>query len=56
MQFAMFNKNISIIGAAFLITYFGSGPLSLDEFVNKYSISIGRNKSKIKGGSFAAHK
>jgi putative oxidoreductase len=30
MQMAMFMKNISITGAALLITYFGSGPLSID--------------------------
>ncbi|MEQ7802096.1 DoxX family protein [Pedobacter sp. ASV1-7] len=31
MQLAMFMKNISMLGAAVLIGYFGSGPLSLDE-------------------------
>ena len=30
MQQAMFMKNISMLGAALLIAYFGSGPLSLD--------------------------
>lgn len=30
MQMAMFMKNISMLGGALLITYFGSGPLSLD--------------------------
>lgn len=30
MQLAMFMKNISMLGAALLICYFGSGPLSLD--------------------------
>ena len=30
IQMAMFMKNISMLGAALLITYFGSGPLSLD--------------------------
>ncbi len=30
MQEAMFLKNISLLGTAFLIAYFGSGPLSLD--------------------------
>ena len=30
MQMAMFLKNISMLGAALLITYFGSGPLSID--------------------------
>jgi putative oxidoreductase len=30
MQMGMFMKNLSILGGALLITYFGSGPLSLD--------------------------
>lgn len=30
MQFAHFMKNVSMLGAALMITYFGSGPLSLD--------------------------
>jgi putative oxidoreductase len=30
MQMAMFMKNVSMLGAALLIAYFGSGPLSLD--------------------------
>jgi putative oxidoreductase len=30
MQMAMFIKNISILGAALMIAYFGTGPLSLD--------------------------
>jgi putative oxidoreductase len=30
MQMAMFMKNISMLGGALLITYFGSGPLSVD--------------------------
>jgi putative oxidoreductase len=30
MQLAMFIKNISILGAALMIAYFGTGPLSLD--------------------------
>jgi putative oxidoreductase len=30
IQHAMFHKNISMLGAALLITYFGSGPLSVD--------------------------
>ncbi|MBI2270408.1 MAG: DoxX family protein [Bacteroidetes bacterium] len=31
MQMANFMKNISMLGAALLIIYFGSGPLSIDE-------------------------
>jgi putative oxidoreductase len=30
MQMAMFMKNMSMLGAALMITYFGSGPFSLD--------------------------
>lgn len=30
MQMAMFMKNIALTGAALMIAYFGSGPLSLD--------------------------
>ena len=30
MQGAMFMKNLSMLGAALLIAYFGAGPLSLD--------------------------
>jgi putative oxidoreductase len=31
IQMTMFMKNISMLGAALLITYFGSGPLSIDK-------------------------
>ena len=30
MQFAMFMKNVSMLGGALVVTYFGAGPLSLD--------------------------
>ncbi len=30
MQMAMFMKNVSMLGAALLITHFGAGPVSLD--------------------------
>jgi len=30
MQLAMFMKNLSLLGGALLITYFGPGPLSMD--------------------------
>jgi putative oxidoreductase len=39
IQMAMFFKNISILGGAFFVAYFGSGPLSLDEWVSNYSNS-----------------
>jgi len=31
MQLAMFTKNVSLLGAAFIISYFGAGPMSFDE-------------------------
>jgi uncharacterized membrane protein YphA (DoxX/SURF4 family) len=31
MQMMNFNKNIALLGAALLIAYFGSGPLSLGD-------------------------
>lgn len=31
IQKAMFLKNVSMLGAALLITYFGSGPMSVDK-------------------------
>ena len=38
MQMAMFIKNISILGAALMIAYFGTGPFSLDSLLqNKVS-------------------
>jgi uncharacterized membrane protein YphA (DoxX/SURF4 family) len=37
-QQIMFLKNISMLGAAFLIAYFGSGPLSLDTETYKKSV------------------
>jgi putative oxidoreductase len=30
MQMSMFMKNISLVGAALMITYFGAGPVSID--------------------------
>jgi len=35
MEHAMFMKNLSMIGAALLIAYFGSGPLSFDKPLKK---------------------
>jgi uncharacterized membrane protein YphA (DoxX/SURF4 family) len=31
MQYLNFIKNVSILGAALMIAYFGSGPLSIDK-------------------------
>ncbi|MGH7451196.1 MAG: DoxX family protein [bacterium] len=38
MQQAMFMKNISMLGGALLISYFGAGPLSLDARVRARSV------------------
>lgn len=35
MDMAMFMKNVGLTGAALLITYFGAGPLSVDEKMAK---------------------
>lgn len=37
IQMAMFMKNISMLGAALIITWFGAGPISVDESRNKTS-------------------
>jgi putative oxidoreductase len=34
VQLAMFMKNTSMLGAAFLIAWFGAGPISVDERIN----------------------
>lgn len=36
IQKMMFLKNISMLGGAFIIAYFGSGPLSLDNLTDKF--------------------
>jgi putative oxidoreductase len=35
VQMVMFMKNVSMLGAAFLIAWFGAGPVSLDNRINK---------------------
>ncbi len=35
IQQIMFWKNMSMLGGALILTYFGSGPLSLDEVIKK---------------------
>lgn len=37
-QEIMFKKNLSMLGAAFLISYFGAGPLSLDAWLKARSV------------------
>ncbi|HET6990724.1 MAG TPA: DoxX family protein [Bacteroidia bacterium] len=37
MQMAMFMKNIALLGAALMITFFGAGPLSIDARMKKKS-------------------
>lgn len=38
LQQIMFFKNLAMLGGAFLIAYFGSGPLSVDREVEKHSL------------------
>jgi putative oxidoreductase len=45
MQMAMFMKNLSMLGGALLITYFGSGPLSVDARTQDGSVT---RKIKVK--------
>jgi uncharacterized membrane protein YphA (DoxX/SURF4 family) len=49
VQTTMFLKNISMLGAAFLISYFGSGPLSLDSIQEKkkYDAEIKKEVSRL---------
>jgi putative oxidoreductase len=47
MQMGMFMKNISMLGCAFLITYFGSGPLSLDAARSKPADEEKEEKEKL---------
>jgi len=37
MQMAIFMKNMAMLGAALLITYFGAGPMSIDGMAQKNS-------------------
>jgi putative oxidoreductase len=37
MQMAIFMKNMAMLGAALLITYFGAGPMSIDAMAQKNS-------------------
>lgn len=41
MQQVMFIKNISMLGGALLLTFFGSGPLSLDNRVKSHALREG---------------
>jgi hypothetical protein len=40
MQQVMFLKNISMLGAALLIAYFGAGPLSFDKETKPKSVRL----------------
>lgn len=40
MQQVMFFKNIALLGTAFLISYFGSGPLSVDAWLETRSEKV----------------
>ncbi len=45
MQYAMFMKNLSMLGGALIIAYFGSGPLSIDKKKKVYPVSIQRKEN-----------
>ena len=38
-QMGMFMKNISMLGGAFIITYFGAGPLSIDAWQSRHHVA-----------------
>jgi putative oxidoreductase len=44
MQMVMFIKNIALLGTALMISYFGSGPLSLDGLVSAKAVSAHSKK------------
>ncbi|HXH19695.1 MAG TPA: DoxX family protein [Chitinophagales bacterium] len=46
IQQAMFMKNISMLGSALLIAYFGSGPFSLDERIASRSAAMSKYNGK----------
>jgi len=47
IQQAMFVKNLAMLGGAFLIAYFGSGPLSLDSVVRTRQSFAMRRKGPV---------
>lgn len=46
MQMVMFMKNISIMGGALIVSYFGSGPLSLGESIAEKKENFSSQTSK----------
>jgi putative oxidoreductase len=44
MQMAMFMKNMSMLGAALLITHFGAGPVSLDNRLSQPVLRAGESE------------
>jgi hypothetical protein len=44
MQMVNFNKNLAMLGGAFFIAYFGSGPYSLD---NLGSLGMGGETARV---------
>ncbi|MCB0723151.1 MAG: DoxX family protein [Ignavibacteriae bacterium] len=46
MQMVMFMKNISIMGGALIVSYFGSGPLSLGESIEEKKENFSSQTSK----------
>jgi putative oxidoreductase len=47
-QLVAFNKNLAMLGGALLITYFGSGPLSIDVLMNKKKTETSAEKTSVR--------
>ncbi len=45
MQEAMFMKNLALLGAALIVSYFGSGPLSLDSRRKSQQVHVVRRRA-----------
>jgi putative oxidoreductase len=44
IQQIMFTKNLALLGCALFIAYFGSGPLSLDDYIRRHAGASGHDK------------
>jgi putative oxidoreductase len=49
VQMAMFMKNVSLMGAAIYMTYFGAGPLSVDHYLETATSSTSKTRSALGG-------
>ena len=46
LQLTMFLKNLSMLGGALLIVYFGAGPISVDDYLNQKRLN--KTKAEVK--------